>query len=439
MRQRGVLRPVVLIALALLAGYFVLRNGAVQAASRAPASALLAARLAPEDPVILALEAKALMVKSMAAEQATGKTATSLLPGNSADLQRAGNTAREALTGDITQVEAMAIMGAAANARGDRGAANAIMQASDSLSKRNLLTRLWLIEDAAKREELPAMLRNIDIALRVSATAQNQMFPFLARALAEPAMVDDFAAVLRREPPWTEPFLYTAITSGYGTKNLAKIYLALDKKYDHQGQDLSALIMEQLVAQKAYKEAFEFERGLTGSATTGTEVTDPNFAQHEGLEPLTWLMTSTAEFDAARSTDPFGNTGLALLSSGSGADTVARELLSLQPGRYRFSNSVTSDYGEVSLDLEWRLRCADDDAILDRFNPVEDKTATWTVPSSCKYQWLELYADAGGSLTSQDIFVRPVKLERIGKGEPQEDKRAEKPKAQGSVLSRPFS
>ena len=416
MRQRGHLRPIVLIVLALVAGYFVVRNGAVQAASRQPAATLLAARLAPENPEILTLQAKALLVKSMAAEQASGRQATSLLPSDSADLQKAGETAYEALIGDITQVEALAVMGAAANARGDRQAANAIMQASDSLSKRNMLTRLWLIEDAAKREQLPDMLRNIDIALRVSATAQNQMFPFLARALAEPAMVPDFVRILRREPPWTKPFLYTAITSGFGTKNLARIYLALDKDYDHQGQDLSALIMEQLVAQRAYREAFEFGRGLTGTASTGTEVTDPAFAKHEGLEPLTWLMTSTADFDAARSTDSFGNTGMALLSSGSGADVVTRQLLSLRPGRYRFANSVTSDYGEISLELEWRLRCADDDRVLGRFNPVESKTTTWSVPASCEFQWLELYADAAGSLSSQDIFVRPVKLDRLGAG-----------------------
>ena len=64
MRQRGLLRPIVLIVLivlALVAGYLVVRNGAVQAASRQPASALLAAQLAPENPEILTLQAKALL------------------------------------------------------------------------------------------------------------------------------------------------------------------------------------------------------------------------------------------------------------------------------------------------------------------------------------------------------------------------------------------
>ncbi|MGX7893864.1 hypothetical protein [Tsuneonella sp. HG222] len=419
MRQRGLLRPILLVVLALFAGYLVVREGTVQTATRLPASLLLASRLAPADPEILTLAAKADMLKSVAAEQASGKAATSLLPADSPALQQGGEAAYEALVGDLTQVEALAVYGAAANARGDQKAAGAIMRASDSLSRRNLLTRLWLIEDAAKREQLPEMLQHIDVALRVSATAQNQMFPFLARALAEPGLVPDFVRILRREPPWTEAFLYTAATSGFGTKNLAKIYLALGKDYEYQGQELSALLMEQLVAQKAYAEAFEFERGLTGTRSIGTEVTDPAFAKHEGLEPLTWLLTSTADFDAARSTDSFGNTGLDLLSSGSGAGVVARQLLALRPGRYRFSNSVTSDYGEVKLELEWRLRCAADDAVLGRFVVLEDKSESWTVPSSCGFQWLELYADAAGTVSSETVFVRPVRLERLGQGQSQ--------------------
>jgi hypothetical protein len=172
--------------------------------------------------------------------------------------------------------------------------------------------------------------------------------------------------------------------------------------------------MEQLIAQKAYAEAFEFERGLTGQRLVGTFVRDPAFVNHMGLEPLNWLLTSSADFDAARSTDSFGNTGLDLLSSGSGAEVVARELLSLRPGRYRFSNAVTSDYGEVKLKLEWRLRCADSDATLGRFAPLSDKTAFWTVSDSCKFQWLELYADAGGTVSSETVFIRPVRMDRLG-------------------------
>jgi hypothetical protein len=399
-----------MLAVVVLGGYLVIRNGAAQMASVSPPMLAAAMRIAPNDAQVRTAWARADLSRAAAAQQAQGQPARSLLPGNSPLLQQAGKEAEAALKTNAVDVDAMAIVGLAADARGDRRAAAAVMHASDSLSRRNLATRLWLIEDAARRQRLPEMLRHIDIALRVSANAQDTMFPFLARALAEPSLVPDFTRILRREPNWTEPFLYTAITTGYGTRNLARIYLALGKHYKHDGQDLSELIMQTLIAQRDYASAFAFDQGLAGTAAVGTKVEDPAFAKHRGLEPFTWRLTATADFDAARSTDSFGNTGLAVTSSGSSADVVAAQLLSLRPGRYRFANGVTSDMAQLSLVPEWRLRCADDDRILGTFRPLAQKQTDWTVPGDCRYQWLELYVDASSTLTGETMFVRPVSL-----------------------------
>jgi hypothetical protein len=399
-----------LLVVIVLGGYLVVRNGAAQMASVSPPMLAAAMRIAPDDAQVRTALAKAELSRAAAAQQAQGQAARSLLPGNSPLLQRAGKEAEAALASNVVDVEAMAILGLATDARGDRRAAAAIMHASDSLSRRNVATRLWLIEDAARRQQLPEMLRHIDIALRVSANAQDTMFPFLARALAEPSLVPDFTRILKREPNWTEPFLYTAITTGYGTRNLARIYLALGKPYKHDGQDLSELIMQTLIAQRDYASAFAFDQGLTAAAAVGTQVEDPAFVQHRGLEPFTWRLTATADFDAARSTDPFGNTGLAVTSSGSGADVVAAQLLALRPGRYRFANGVTSDLAELSLVPEWRLRCAEDDRIFGTFRPLTQKQAEWTVPDDCRYQWLELYIDASATLTGESMFVKPISL-----------------------------
>lgn len=411
-RPQSLVWHLILLGLAVLTGYAVVLNGVAQMASVSPPMLAAAVRLAPNDPQVLTQQAKADLARTAAAQQARGRPAQSLLPGNSPILQRAGREAEAALESNVVDVEAMAIMGLAASARGDPHAAR-IMHASDSLSRRNLATRLWLIEDAARKRQLPEMLRQIDIALRVSANAQDTMFPFLARALAEPSLVPDFTRILKRQPNWTEPFLYTAIATGYGTRNLARIYLALGKRYKHDGQDLSELIMDTLIAQRDYASAFAFDRGLTGERTVGARVEDPAFARHRGLEPFTWRLTATADFDAARSTDSFGNTGLAVTSSGSTADVVAAQLLALRPGRYRFANAVTSDMAQLSLVPEWRLRCAEDDRVLGTLRPLSQKQAEWTVPADCRYQWLELNVDAGSTLTGETMFVRPVSLKPV--------------------------
>ena len=408
MTARSSLRRVALIVFALAGGFAVVRTGIAQAVEQSPVMQAAATRIAPGDANVLTVRARTALLQGYAKDARPPEKRGSPLPLDSRELQRAGRLAHAALERDVTKTEALAIYGAALNAKGQVAAAGSAMRAADSLTKRNLLSRIWLIEDSSKKNDSRRLLHNVDIALRVSASAQDQMFPFLARALQDETMVPEFVDVLRLDPPWIEPFLYTAITSGYATKNLARIYNELGRKYDHQGQELAPLLMQQLVAQQLFPEVFALGKQLKGP--NGASIADPAFAKPAGLEPLSWELSSTSNFDAARGTDSFGKTGLAIISSGSGAEVVARELLQLRPGLYRFANSVTSDLGEISLDLEWRLRCATSGVTLGTFNPVKDKAAQWTVPAGCAYQWLELYVDAEAAVGGENVFLTPVSL-----------------------------
>ena len=47
--------------------------------------------------------------------------------------------------------------------------------------------------------------------------------PLPPLTMKDTGLVPDFVRILRREPPWTEAFLYTAATSGFGTKNLDRL------------------------------------------------------------------------------------------------------------------------------------------------------------------------------------------------------------------------
>ena len=367
MTLRALLRPLVLIVVASVGAFQVVRQGSTQVLSVSAPALLVAERLAPSGTSTLTQKARLLIAKSAAAEQASKKPRTSLMPGNSKDLQQAGLFARKALIGDITQVDAMAIYGLAADARGDHALAKNIMLASASLSKRDVLTRLWLIENSAKRNQLSEMLGHIDIALRTSAAAQDLMFPLLARALSDPSVVPDFIPILQRDPPWADTFLYTAINTGLASKELAQIMARLDRTYSHDGQPLAPMLMEQLIAQRAWPQVVEFARGAAGFKGDGTHVTDPGFSSGAGIEPLNWQLTSSNEFDAVRSADSAGANGLLITSTGTGAEVqkplaivvigglITSTLLTLfvLPAishlllRGRHKHHVTGDYGDV--------------------------------------------------------------------------------------------
>lgn len=90
--------------------------------------------------------------------------------------READRLARLALRQDPTAVAALATLGLNAQIRGDTNSARRYFAYSDKLSRRSLTTRLWAIEDAVARDDIPAALRNYDVALRTSAIRTRTAF-----------------------------------------------------------------------------------------------------------------------------------------------------------------------------------------------------------------------------------------------------------------------
>lgn len=401
--QPSLIWRIALVASALVAAVLIVREGAARGASRSATLLAIAEQLKPGDAQVNVLLARKGLAAASGGDDISADLSNPALP-------EAGKLAARALAYDLTRADAMAIYGLATQAgRGEQAAAR-IMQASASISRRDLVTRLWLIRDAARRQQLGEMLPNVDIALRTSVGARNILFPLLAQALVEDSLVPEFVRMLRPNSDWVEPFLYTAITSNRGTANLARIYLALGKKYRYGGEDLDALIMSTLVAQSDWPAAFAFNQGLTGQPQAGKTIEDPAFMRHQGFEPFTWSLAQTAEFDATRATDPAGRSALAVTSTGSQKQIVAAQLLALPAGRYRFANQVSSDRAEIRLTPEWRLRCATDQRSLGTLAPRSNPAADWSVPQDCTYQWLELSIDATATMTSETLYIGQVNL-----------------------------
>ncbi|MFV3517295.1 hypothetical protein ACNJD8_22045, partial [Mycobacterium tuberculosis] len=79
--------------------------------------------------------------------------------------ERSDRIARQALVQDPTAVAAVATLGINAQLRGDTGPARRIFAYANQLSRRDLRTQLWAIEDAVSRNDIPGVLNNYDIAL----------------------------------------------------------------------------------------------------------------------------------------------------------------------------------------------------------------------------------------------------------------------------------
>lgn len=125
--------------------------------------------------------------------------------------------AQVALQQDPTAVVAVATLGLQAALRGDAVQARRLFDYAQRLSRRDIRTQLWAIEDAVARDDIPAALHHYDIALRTSPVSSDLLFPILAGALEQSAIRTNIILTLRQEPApqWGPDFIsYLADTGG---------------------------------------------------------------------------------------------------------------------------------------------------------------------------------------------------------------------------------
>lgn len=126
---------------------------------------------------------------------------------NRAGRERADRLARLALGQDAMAVPAVATLGIDAAIRGDDAVARRSFAYSKKLSRRDLRTRIWAIEDAVARGDIAGALINYDIALRTSRIAPELLFPVLATAIADARIRDALVRTMARRPAWNNAFV----------------------------------------------------------------------------------------------------------------------------------------------------------------------------------------------------------------------------------------
>lgn len=173
-----------------------------------------------------------------------------LSDGNASPADRvvADRLATEALRRDATAVPAVSTLGIDAQIRGDTAAARRLFVYADRLSRRDLRTRLWAIEDAVARGDIPGALRQYDIALRTSKLASDLLFPVLAPASEQPAVARELVRTLTRHPPWSEGFLAYLASTADRPEAMARLFIGLHRNGVVASDRVGATAIERLIA-----------------------------------------------------------------------------------------------------------------------------------------------------------------------------------------------
>lgn len=370
-----------LAAVAVVLGYYGVTFSLAQVVKRDPA---LAYRLAPYDGRITAAYAT-----SLAGPDATIK-----------DRARADALAKRALQQDPTAVAAVATLGINADVRGDKAAARRYFAYAQKLSRRDLRTQLFMIEDAVQRNDIPGALRQYDMTLRVQPPLGEMLYPVLSSASEDPAIRRELVKTLAGKPLWGEGFIYFAARNGTNPKATAALFLDLRRAGIAIPEAARTDAINALMAGGQTDAAWSYYASIRPGADRRRS-RDPRFAATlEVPSQLDWTPIN----DGSGLTTSIQGSMFDFAAPASVGGPMLQQLQLLPPGTYRLSgHSIGIEQAAGALPY-WTLRCQNGRELgqveVPNSNVADGNfTGTFSVPADCPVQTLVLTARASDAVS----------------------------------------
>ncbi len=321
--------------------------------------------------------------------------------------------ARKALASDATAVDALTLLAFHATLNNRTEKANKLYAQTIRLSRRDLRSRIWAIEDSVNRGDIRRALANYDIALRTSSDAPNLLFPSLSAALVEPKIREELSRLLSKRPAWAENF-FAYLASTPLSPVAAKAFFDEAPGYGVRiGDEYRTQLVDQLVGARAFDEAFALYSALR-SGVVRTASRDPDFSQDvPGRTAFDWNAESAPGISAA--IVPNEADGVAdFFAAAQTGGVVLKQMQLLPPGRYTLRGSMSGINGPQRTRPYWILRC-ETGLELGRADLASDArsfSGTFAVPKDCAVQMLELIARPTDSIDGTSGRVLRAALTR---------------------------
>ena len=266
--------------------------------------------------------------------------------------------ARDALRQDPTAVIAASTLGLNAQVRGDVATARRFFTYSETLSRRDLQTQLWAVENAVAGGNIAQALRHYDVALRTSRIAADLMFPVMASAISDATISDALARTLATRPPWAENFIDHAASNAPDSRAAVRLLARLRQLDMPVSQEVQAGVIGRLLDQEHVADAWSFYASIRPRATRIAS-RDPRFtADVSAPSRFDWMAINDGGVSAVLQQ---GNGGGVLdFSVGPGAaGVVLQQVQVLPPGRYRLRGHSVGIAQAPGAQPYWQLICRD--------------------------------------------------------------------------------
>jgi O-antigen ligase len=287
----------------------------------------------------------------------------------------------------------------AAALRGDEARAVRLMAYSELLSRRDLPTELWFIESRVQANDIRGALVHYDHALRTTPESRELLFPILIQAADSPGVLVPLAQVVARRPSWWRDFVTRFVSEGRSPAALEAIVEAvrLDPE-DVIEHGLQVTAIGRLIELGGYAQAARIYERTRRSRTAGL-VHNGDFEAENAYAPIDWALTDTVDLAGIVQAGSAGGNGhiLLLVAQNGASGVVARQLVMLRPGRYRFS-AIAGDVAATGTDQpEISLSCAGTNEPIFRLRAAASPPAGRNLSqdfavgnSACPAQWLTI-------------------------------------------------
>lgn len=277
-----------------------------------------------------------------------------------ANLIRASELARQVLLRDPLNVIAVRTLGLVAGLENQTVAARRWFRLSQALSRRDLPTQLWLIEDSVAHGKTEQTLKHYDYALSTTRSAESLLFPVLVGASSDANVSKPLAAIIKQRPLWWGRFIDELISTGTSPSAIVTLVNAAHLDLRNAGErQLGARAVQRLLQLKAIPQAFGFYRRMTG--VSQQLVHNGNFEKTNPLPPLDWDLTDQTDIFAAITNGPTKRLPhvLALTAVNGKGGVAAQQLLHVLPGSYIFAARVSGTEGDASQQPRLQISCQD--------------------------------------------------------------------------------
>ncbi len=287
--------------------------------------------------------------------------------------------AQQAFAKEPLASDALFVLALNERAQGNQQRMRQILQAADTLDKRNRNIGALQLEQVSQGGDVSQTFGIIDRLTTVHPDLMNQFVQPLVLALRDPLSVAPLRDALSYNPVWATAFWNSVPTDA---ESVARMYELRRQTNIGTTEQSDGRLLAGLARQELYLEAFEFWQEVAEEAENPF-----GYVADQALAPFGWQLTTTGE----RAVSPRGEGRFDIYIQNDTSGELARQLVRLPRGSYSFDAQIDpeNEAGRISA----RLECATADSGPGTAQALSG-AVQWTISGSCETYWLILTGES---------------------------------------------